>query len=262
MTGDSKAAVAIYDGDRTMANSALTPTCGKVNAGGGLVLATYPGRLQGQAFMRFKDQLGLWTESVGSHKAQGDLGMSHLDGNEKGTNEEVATGRLQAIVICALAATAGVFLATGRRAVGGAVPACALTVGGRAFKKVKSEKKEGKATIDVQDGMPSVGQAAKDSTSHDDRRVSQKVTNLKGSSEVRALSVGSDGRWVPGFRAMRVESVSPRHGEATSASFHNGALNNGKAEEAKRGGCLERGAAAMSSMGYEARARLPGGGCS
>ena len=40
----------LHDGDWTMANSALTPTCGKdpgvvVNARGGLVLATYPGRL-------------------------------------------------------------------------------------------------------------------------------------------------------------------------------------------------------------------------
>ena len=124
--------------------------------------------LQGQAFLRFKDRLGLWIESVRSHKVPGDLGMSHLDGNEKSTKEEVARSRgLQAVAICALAPTAGAFLATGRRAVGGAVAACRLTIGGRAFKKAKSDqeeqepKKEGKATIHVQDGMPSVGQAAK-----------------------------------------------------------------------------------------------------
>ena len=104
--------------------------------------------------------------------------------------------------------------------------------------------------------MPSVGRAAKDSTSQDDRRVGQKVTNLNGSSEVRALSVGSDGRWAPGFRAMRVEPGSPRHGTAAADAAQEPIPPTlGRPSTARRGGCLERGAAAMSSMGYEATAR-------
>ena len=52
---------------------------------------------------------------------------------------------------------------------------------------------------------------------------------------------------------MRVEWASPRHGEATSQAPH--PPTTGRSTIARREGCLERGAAAMSSMGYEARAR-------
>ena len=199
--------------------------------------------LLGQAFKRFRSRLGMTSEGSDAVGSGGDTVGSPVEshkGSGLGSNGMVAA--------CALAATAGVLVSTGRNLAGSAVAICAMLIGGRELKKDQKRIQEeepsrlGKATTDVQDGrhVEKSRATSVESTSQDD----------EGRDSVYGLSDRS--RSVPGIRAMRLGPVSESHGSGDQEPIRPTALSSTAASGSgssgyRQGGIAARGAAALGA---------------
>ena len=204
--------------------------------------------LLGQAFKRFRSRLGMTSEGSDAVGSGGDAVGSGGDavGSPVESHKGSGLGSNGMVVACALAATAGVLVSTGRNLAGSAVAICAMLIGGREFKKDQKRIQEeepsrlGKATADVQDGrhVEKSRATSGESTSQDD----------EGRGSVYGLS--DRNRSVPGIRAIRLGPISEGHGSGDQEPIRPTALSSTAASGSRssgyrQGGIAARGAAAL-----------------